>query len=266
MFSRRFALVLSLAAMSFASPDAEAKKSKSTDTSAVIEPTGVKEFDDIFTQVKDIHTDLAAMETQIKSSRENVATALGLAKETTFADSFAELKKRGAGKLTVALDDKKLPTLKAEDAAPDDVKTAASKVNDSSDALAAAKDRLPSIQKNTLELKDQVVEFPGKVDKDLMKKNDLGVTDLPKVLSKTKSDASITASTPARAEAVGSEIAAYFESLSSAFTGANGVATTPSATPAATETTTTTTTTTSTTTEPAKKVIGVSSGHRPAPK
>ncbi len=198
--------------------------------------------------MKAIHVDLAAMETKIATSRGDIAGALGLAKETTFADSFAELKKRGEGKLTVALDDRKLPTLKAEDAAPDDVKAAATKVNASTDALVSAKERIPSIQENTLALKDQVAGFPGKVDKDLLKKNDLSVTSLPKVLTKTKSDVSVTASTPARVQAVAEEVEGYFATLGSVFGG--GAA-------AVSSTTTTTTTTTETTSAtPAKPAVG----------
>jgi hypothetical protein len=230
--------------------DAQAKKT-SDDAAATetkeIEPTGVKEFDAVFEKVKAIHVDLAAMETKIASSRTDVATALGLAKDTSFTDSFAELKKRGEGKLSVALDDRKLPTLKAEDAAPDDVKTAASKVNASTDALVSAKERVPSIKDNSLALKDEVADFPSKVDKDLLKKNDLSVTSLPKVLTKTKSAVGVTASTPARVEAVGQEIEDYFTSLRTAFTGGSAAAT------AATTTTTTTTETTTTETTTATK-------------
>jgi len=220
---------------------AQAKKS-SDEATAEIEPTGVKEFDDVFEKVKAIHTDLGTMETKVGSSRSDVATALGLAKDTSFADSFAELKKRGEGKLNVALDDRKLPKLKAEDAAPDDVKTPASKVNASTDAMVSAKDRLPSIKDNSLALEKEVEHFPGKVNADLIEKNNLSVTSLPKVLKKTESNVKVTAATPQRVEAVGKEIEGYFTTLGTVFTGGAAIVS---------ETTTTTTTTTTTSTKPA---------------
>jgi hypothetical protein len=111
-----------------------------------------------------------------------------------------------------------MPELKASDAAPDDVKSAVDKVNASTDAMVAAQEKVPGIKDKTMTLKDKVAAFPGKVDSDLVKKNDLKITDLPKVMSKTKTNVSITASTPDRVADIGKEIEDYVTSLKSAFT------------------------------------------------
>jgi hypothetical protein len=72
MSLRRFALALAVLSVPASFHDANAKKNKdkseeSSEDSKEIQNTGVKEFDEVFAEVKSIRADLSSIESSIRS-------------------------------------------------------------------------------------------------------------------------------------------------------------------------------------------------------
>ena len=132
-----------LVATAAVEPPAFAKKDKEVEY-VKIKKTGIKEFDDIFMQVKDIQDVLQDVEKAINSSSKDLATALGLSADTPFSTAVADLKEKAQGKITV-VQSGTVPTLAATDAVPGNVQAGMDAVNHGIAEVANAADGLKSL-------------------------------------------------------------------------------------------------------------------------
>ena len=93
-----------------------------------IQESGIKAFDDVFMQAKEIDDTLTQGRQQRRQARAKVSEALGLERGTLFTESLKELQSRAEGKITVALNGT-TPTLSVSDAVPSDIQAAVDAAN-----------------------------------------------------------------------------------------------------------------------------------------
>jgi hypothetical protein len=212
------------AVLAFGVRDAEAKKDKEADTTAEasteapasIQTTGIKEFDDVFTKAKDMHTTLDSAQAKLKSANDNVNTTLGLAAGTPFKTALADLKTKADGKIKVAMNGS-TPTLSVEDGVPDNVKAAVDATNTAITDVTTTIASLAALPDQAKALTTECQAFPGKLNASMITASGLKVTDLPKVTKTLKSNVVIVSQTPDRAKAVVDEATGMIGSVSSAF-------------------------------------------------
>lgn len=143
--------------------DSFAKKNKNkTEEPLEIKETKVASFDDVFSQVGEIKTDLDTVQKDLAAASDKIASAMGMAQGTPVADALADLKEKGKDhiKLTMAGDK---PSLTVDDAAPENVKAAVTATNgavvlwvDSAKTLAGLVDKSKAVAEAASALPPQV--------------------------------------------------------------------------------------------------------------
>ena len=181
-----------------------------------IAATGIKPFDEVFMQAKDIQTNLTSSKAKLQTANDNVDSSLGLAKGTPFADAMKDLNTKANGKVKVAMNGK-MPTLTAEDGCPDNVKASVDTANKAFVEIGAVADNLAQVPAQAQALADQAAGFPGQVNAKLITDSGLKVTDVPKVTKTVKANLTIVAQTPTQAKAIGDQAVSMLDSVASTF-------------------------------------------------
>lgn len=210
--------LVSIAALLFAlvlSPDALA--GKTANKIPEIEATGIAEFDPTFMDIKAIHADLDTIQASLKSSNQNLATALNLPRNTNLHKSLATLKKQANNKLEYTLEDGNWPKLRATDAVSSDVQRGIDAVNGLVDNLKTSSVSLAQMPDQCKDLVDTAHEFPGQLNLDLLAKNNLTVDKLPTVAKKLKNNMKAVNATPDRVERVNTQVSNMLTEVSHTF-------------------------------------------------
>lgn len=206
-----FVPVVLVLALSF-SPVASAKKAIPE-----IQKTGIVEFDPTFMKAKTIEDSLDTIHTTLKSANQDLATTLALPKNTSLADSLAELKKKANNKVKTTLEDGKWPKLSATDAVPSDVQAGIDAVNNLTAGLKTSWTTLVAMPDQTKALVKSAKAFPSQLNLDLITKNNLTMTDLPKVSKKLVNNLKAVKATPKRVKTVTSQTLNMGEQVLTAF-------------------------------------------------
>jgi hypothetical protein len=109
--------------MSPAAPVAAAAKNSSQ-----IANIGIRSFDKVFREARQINNTLTSAQQTRTSARQNLNSVLGLSPKSSFESSLRELRSRADGKIKV-VSRGGTPTLQASDAVPSDVSSAISAAN-----------------------------------------------------------------------------------------------------------------------------------------
>lgn len=157
--------------------DTEQKADGDEAQGIVLETTGVADIDAFFAKAQAPVDTLTNTRLSIDKINTDLATSLGLAEGTPFADAIADLQSKADGKISMAMDGDK-PTLSAEDGVPENVQT-------SVDAMNSGMDELMKVAADLPELPDQFQALieEGKTFADVSKLTSMGVKPLqaPKV-------------------------------------------------------------------------------------
>jgi hypothetical protein len=230
MSLRRFLTIFTTLAFAFTltTGDALAKKKKKGDDAAAeetqsIQKCGIKEFDDVFMKAKAIHDTLDGAQAKLAEANTNIATALGVAEGTPLADALAELKTKAEGKISLAMDGT-MPKLSAEEWVPEGITTALDGVNGAVANVSAAVEDLTALAAQAKELTVASKDFPSKLNSQLLKSNDLKVTQLFKVVKTVGSNVKAISKTPARVETVTDELKGFLQAFTDAFKAPEGEA------------------------------------------
>lgn len=178
----------------------------------------IAEFDPTLTRAKEIHDTLAGVENKLRDANKGLATALKMPETTSLDEMLAELKKRANNKIEVGLEKGRVPKLKATDAVPSDVQAAIDTVNGMMDDLGASLEKVEGLPQQVQGLIGEVKAFPGQLSVDLLKKNNLGATDLPKVTKTLGTDVKAIEATPERIKGVTDQTMGMFQKVQNAFT------------------------------------------------
>jgi len=117
---KRFIVLLLMATALSATPEAPTAIAAKAKQSSNIRLVGVKSFDKVFREARDLSSTLTDASQRRKTARLNLNTALGLKSKTTFEDALRELRSRAKGKVKVSARGGK-PKLQATDAVPSNV-------------------------------------------------------------------------------------------------------------------------------------------------
>ena len=180
-----------------------------------ITATGIKEFDDVFMQAKDIQTNLTTSKTKLQTANEDVNSSLGLAKGTPFKDAMADLNKKADGKVKVAMTGK-TPTLTAADGCPDNVKASVDATNKAAGEISGVVDNMATLATQSQALVEQSAQFVEKAP-DAIKNSGISVTQVPKVTKTIKTNVGIVQQTPGQAKALGAEATGMLDAVASTF-------------------------------------------------
>ncbi len=188
---------------------------KDTTAPAEITATGIKPFDDVFMQAKDIQTNLTTSKTKLQTANDDVNTSLGLAKGTPFKDALADLNKKADGKVKVAMTGK-TPTLTAQDGCPDNVKASIDATNKAATEISSVVDNMATLTTQAQALVDQTAAFPGQVPS-MAKDAGIKVTEVPKATKTVKSNITIVSQTPSQVKAVSDQAVSMLDAVASTF-------------------------------------------------
>ena len=197
-------------------------KKGATDASAAYEEiaqTGIAEFDAVFDEVATIHATLADIELDIQSSKADVAESLGLASDTDFSAALDELVAQAKGNLSVTVDGWR-PQVSTTADAPPEVQDAVNALNAGMEDVAEAVEKTQVLPEQVAALVEKASAFPGQVDKDILEKNGVAVTEVLSVAKTTKNNLSATRATDDRIAAVQTELTSYPQLVIDSLTGA----------------------------------------------
>jgi hypothetical protein len=180
-----------------------------------ITATGIKEFDDVFMQAKDIQTNLTTSKGKLQTANDDVNSALGLTKGTPFKDAMADLNKKADGKVKVAMTGK-TPTLTAADGCPDNVKASVDATNKAVGQISSVGDDMVTLEKQSEELVKQSAQFVEKAP-EAISNSGISVTQVPKVTKIIKTNVGIVQQTPGQAKALGAEATGMLDAVASTF-------------------------------------------------
>ena len=182
-----------------------------------IKLVNISQFDGVLGDAKSIHDSLATMEATLQTANKSLATTLKLPETTSVEDSLAELKKRANNKISVGLEKGRVPKLKPTDAVPSDVQEGIDAVNKMMDDMAASLEAAEAMPPKVAELIGAAKSFPGQINADLLKQNNLAPTDLPKVTKTLGGDLKAIEATPERIKGVTDQTMGMFTKVQSAF-------------------------------------------------
>lgn len=195
--SRRLATIAALVALgsSLTLADASAGKKKKDKGPPVIEMTGIKTFDNVFTQLKSIDDTLTAADSSMKTAKQELNVALALKKGTPLKAGLADLKQKADGKVKVVMKGKQ-PTLEPTDAIPQNVQDALTAVNTMTGSLQATVEGLATVDDDLKRLVKRTNKFPEKL-KDELQANPLeSLFKAPKILKTLKGNTVATTALP----------------------------------------------------------------------
>jgi len=205
---------LSLGTAAFAGDKAAADAPKYPE----IKLTKIQEFDPTLSKAKDIHTTLEGVENKLHDANKGLVATLNLPETTSLDDALAELQKRANNKIKVAMNGK-VPKLQASDAVPDEVQKAIDTVNGMTDDLGASLTQVEAMPAEVTQLVNDVKGFPAQLNLDLIKKNNLQPTELPKITKALGQDVKAIEATPERIKGVTTETLGLFTKVQKAFPG-----------------------------------------------
>ncbi|MCB9685759.1 MAG: hypothetical protein H6735_12025 [Alphaproteobacteria bacterium] len=175
-----------------ASKDKNAKKKK-TDTG--VQETGIEAFDAVFARVGEIDAQLTSTESELRTGKRNLNTALDLQRGTPLTDGIAELQKRAEGKLQVTMAKGNVPKLSATDAIPSNVQSAVDAVNALSLNMTTSLTDMESLVPEIQGLIDEAGQMPDRL-KDEFSGGTANIVDqlfkLPKTTKALKADIDLT--------------------------------------------------------------------------
>lgn len=169
------------------------KKGKNED----IVLTGFKSLDKVLKEVADIDARIDSAEDAMAKAKRSLNVALELEKGTPLKDAIADLKVKGGDNLRVAMNGK-IPKLTVADAAPTNIVTAVTAVNDMSSALVTSIEDLAGVPTDVKELSKAVNKLPDKAKKEFSGDPIGALFKAPKLIKSLKGNAQVTASLPGR--------------------------------------------------------------------
>ncbi|MCA9490146.1 MAG: hypothetical protein KC621_09485 [Myxococcales bacterium] len=186
--------VLSLLVAGDAFGASKSKKSKNKADTGVQE-TGIEAFDSVFARVGEIDAQLTSTETELRTGKRNLNSALDLQRGTPLTDGITELQKRAEGKLQVTLTKGNVPTLSATDAIPTNVQSAVDAVNALSLNMTTSLTGMQSLVPEIQGLIDEAGHMPDRL-KDEFSGGSANLVDqlfkLPKTTKALKADIDLT--------------------------------------------------------------------------
>lgn len=209
----RIALVLSLVGLTTTTAYAAKKSGDTAPTYVAIEMTGVAQFDEVFAKAKAIHDSLTTQETDLKTARTNVNSALGVATDAPLATALADLKTKAAGKIKVGMNGT-MPKLEAGEAVPENVQKGIDSVNGLITVSGKTAETVAGLVPQAEALVVACKDFPAQVPS--------LVTDPMAALKATKivaNDIKAVGQTPGRLKALGDAAVAIFNDVKAAFAG-----------------------------------------------
>lgn len=183
-----------------------------------IKLTKIQEFDPTLSKAKDIHTTLEGIENKLHDANKGLAATLSLPETTSIDDALAELQKRANNKIKVAMKGK-VPKLEASDAVPEEVQKGIDTVNGLTDDLGASLEQIQGMPAEVTQLINDVKGFPTQLNLDLIKKNNLQPTELPKITKTLGVDLKAVEATPERIQGVTDQTLGLFTKVQKAFPG-----------------------------------------------
>lgn len=208
------ALALSLSASAFAGD----KKGGDEPKYPEIKLTKISEFDGTLEKAKAIHTDLETTENKLRDANKGLAASLALPETTSLEDALAELRKKANNKIEVGMEKGRVPKLKPTDAVPAEVQKGIDTVNGMMDDLGASLERIEAMPAQVQGLVAEAKSFPGQLNADLIKKNNLTAADLPKITKTLGTDLKAIEATPERVKNVTEQTLNLFGKVQKAFT------------------------------------------------
>lgn len=174
--------------------------------------TGVSDLDAFFAKAKTPVDSIVDADTKVIGVRTTLATALGLPEGTPFADALADLKTKADGKLTVAMNDKGVPTLSPTDAMPENVQAAVDSLNASLDEAGEAVSALSALPDQFKALSDEGAELPGK-----MPSMGIKPLDIPKHTKTVKGNLDTLSKAPGKIKDLADSFSALTGDITSTF-------------------------------------------------
>ena len=108
-------------------------------------PTGIADVDNVFNAAVEPLKTIQDTQTALDNLTKNLNSALGLADGGSLGDALKDLKEKAQGKVTVAMNDKGMPSLKPGDAVPENVQKAIDGFNKSIDEITALVPKLAGL-------------------------------------------------------------------------------------------------------------------------
>jgi hypothetical protein len=204
--------------------DAEAgkkKKSDDSDSSAAAEmieiaETGVSAFDEVFNQVKDIHTTLDEATATITSAETNLLTALGAAEGTPLADALAEFKASAGDMVTLEMDGT-TPNFSVNPEAPENVTAGVEGLKGAVADIQTVITNLSELPPKVTALIDASKSMPAEAPAAL-KDAGLAAKDIMPAVKTVKNNVKATAQTPDRVTSTTSAATGLLSTITGAFT------------------------------------------------
>jgi len=177
--------------------------------------TGIADVDNIFTKADEPLKTLNDTKTAMDNLTKNLNTALGLGDTGSLTDAINDLKTKAAGKITVAMNDKQMPTLKPSDAVPENVQKAIDGFNQSIDEISALVPKLASLPQ---QFKDVATAAAG-INPSSLTKSGVKPIQAPKILGDVKKNIDTLGKAPAVATGLMDSSKTLVSSVTSAFGG-----------------------------------------------
>jgi hypothetical protein len=185
-----------------------------------IEMTGIKSFDKVFKQARKTDSKIRSAERNLSKSKKALRAALKLKKGTTYTAALSELKQKAKGKVKVAMSGK-IPTLKAKEGVPEDIKNGIEAINTLSKSIPASINNLKDAAVASKKMVSAARKFPNRIKKELMGKGVDGliavVFKLPKITKTVMRNLKIMSSMPKRAAKVSKELTSISATLTREF-------------------------------------------------
>lgn len=177
----------------------------------VMQDTGVADVDAVFDGADAPLATITNVRIEMSGLRTNVTSAMGLPEGTPFADAMADLKAKAGDQINLAVDERGLPRLEAEDGCPDNLKAAANAVNAGlghvETALARLADvpgQLSAVASSAASIKP--TSFTG-----------VKATEVPKKTATVKNNVKVLESAKIEADAMVTELSGIKETVRSTF-------------------------------------------------
>ena len=204
--------------------DAEAgKKKKKSDSSedaaaemVEIGETGVSAFDDVFSQVKDIHTTLDEADATILSAETNLLTALGAAEGTPLADALSEFTASAGDMVTFEMDGT-TPNFSVNPEAPESVTAGIDGIKSAIADVQTVVDGLTELPAKVTALIDASKSMPGEAPAAL-KDAGLSAKDIMPAVKTVKNNVKATGQTPDRVTNTTATATGFLSTITGAFT------------------------------------------------
>lgn len=206
------------------SSSAFAKAKKKGKDEGII-PTGIASFDRVFDRVDAIDGRLSRSEKQVRTSKSNLNTALGLKRNAPVSTALNQLQNKAQGKVKLALDNKAVPKLQVTDAVPANVQKAVDAVNSMTTNFSTTLDELTGMAPEIDQLVKETRKMPTNLKKEFSKRND-GLLDqiikLPKAAKALTHDIGVTKGLSGRATSLTREMNGVLGLVRSEFGGGGG--------------------------------------------